>query len=316
MVWYDYAVIPLSSVFESPSRIGLTRRTDIFLRLYINTGTLNASISSPNSTTPGYSLTVANNGFNGTSPFTINYLTEASASGGIPATVANITAEIYLAKGSATSYNGVNLANSSASHPLPACRIYYSQITIQPELAEEYILNNRPKKCIYSTVLTNQYNNISGGGNFNQLISSGIVHPTAILIVPYVSSQASFSFGDFAFKSPFDTVPAGHPLSHTNLQVIIGRQNVLQSVLNYNYETFMKQIMYADFGVFTGLFDAAWWISNRFYFINVERSNITDKLQARNLKISFTNNNNVPIDVLIFTLKSNQLTIDVETGIP
>ena len=322
MVWYDYAVIPLSSVFESISKIGLTRKADIFLRLYINTGTLNASISAPNTTAPGYSLTVANNGFNGTCPFTINYLTEASAAGGIPATVANITAGIYLAKVPATSYNGINLSLSAASHPLPACRIYYSQITIQPNFAEEYILNNRAKKCIYRTVLTNQYNNITGGGNFNQLISSGIVHPTAILIVPYVSSQASFSFGDFAFKSPFDTVPAdGHPLSLTNLQVTIGGQNVLQSVLNYNYETFMEQIMYAeqltsaDFGVTTGLFDAAWWNANRYYFINVERSNITDKLQPRNLNISFTNNNNVPIDVLVFTFKSNQLTIDVETGI-
>lgn len=322
MVWYDYAVIKLATVFESLSSIGLTRKADIFLRLYINTGTLNASISSPNTTAPGYSLTVANNGFTGTCPFTINYLTEASASGGIPANTANITAGLYLAKPPATSYNGINLRNSDASHPLPACRIYYSQITIQPSFADEYILNNRAKKCIYRTVLTNQYNNITAGGNFNQLISSGIVHPTGVLIVPYVSSQATFSFGDFAFKSPFDTVPAdGHPLSLTNLQVTIGGQNILQSVLNYNYESFIEQLLYceqltsADFGVSTGLFDAAWWNYNRFYWVNVERSNITDKNQTRNLNISFTNNNNVPIDVLVFTFKSNQLTIDVETGI-
>ena len=322
MVWYDYAVVKLSTIFESLSSIGLTRRADIFLRLYVNTGTLNATISSPNTATPGYSLTVANNSFNATCPFTINYLCDTSANGGIPATVANITAGLYLAKVPNTSYNGINLANSGASHPLPACRIYYSQIVIQPALAEEYILTNRAKKCIYRTVLTNQYNNISGGANFNQLISSGIVHPTGVLIIPYVSSQASFSFGDFAWKSPFDTVPGdAHPLSLTNLQVSIGGQNVLQSVLNYNYETFLQQIMYAeqltsaDFGVSTGLFDSSFWNNNRFYYINVERSNITDKLTARNLNISFTNNNNVPIDVLVFTFKSNSLTIDVEDGI-
>ncbi len=86
------------------------------------------------------------------------------------------------------------------------------------------------------TVLTNQYNNSSGGENFNQLISSGIVHPTGILIIPYVSSQSPFSFGDFAWKSLFDTVPGdAHPLSPTNLHTF-GGQNVLQSVLNYNYE--------------------------------------------------------------------------------
>ncbi len=126
----------------------------------------------------------------------------------------------------------------------------------------------------------------------------------------------------FAFKSPFDTVPGdGHPLSLTNLQVAIGGQNVLQSVLNYNYETFLEQIMYAeqltspDFGVSTGLFDASFWNYNSYHWVNVEHSNINDKLQPRNLSISFTNNNNVPIDVLIFTFKSNQITIYVETGI-
>ena len=322
MIWYDYAVVRLATVFEALDRIGLTRKADIFMRLYVNTGTLNASISSPNTTTVGYSLTVANNSFNNTCPFTINYLNATSANGGIPATVANLTAGLYISRPPATSYNGVNLASSSASHPLPACRIYYSQITIQPDLALDYITTNRAKKCIYRTILTNQYNNITAGGNFNQLISSGVVHPTGILIVPYVSSQASFSFGDFAWKSPFDTVPAdAHPLSLTSLQITIGGQNVLQSVLNYNYESFLEQLVYneqltsADFGVTTGLFDAAFWNYNRFYWVNIERSNITDKLQPRNINISFTNNNNVPIDVLVFTFKSNSLSLDVETGI-
>ncbi len=68
------------------------------------------------------------------------------------------------------------------------------------------------------------------------------MHSTAILIVPYVSSSASFSFPDFATKSPFYTVPGdGHPLTLTNLQVTISGQNVIQSVLNYNYEKFIEQ---------------------------------------------------------------------------
>jgi hypothetical protein len=322
MTWTDYAVIKLSSIFESLSSIGLTRKADIFLRLYVNTGTLNVSVSGPATATPGYSLTTANNTFNATCPFTVNYLQDAGTTGGIPATTANITAGLYLSRPPATSFNGINLNNANFTHPLPACRIYYSQITIQPEYAEEYILNNRAKKCIYRTVLTNQYNNIPSAGNFNQLISSGVVHPTAILIVPYISTAAGFSYGDFATKSPFDTVPGdSHPISLTNLQVTIGGQNILQSVLNYNYETFLEQIVYAeqltsaDFGVTTGLFDSAFWNNNRYYWINVERSNITDKLQPRNINISFNNNCNQPIDVLVFTFKANQLTIDCETGI-
>ena len=45
-------------------------------------------------------------------------------------------------------------------------------------------------------------------------------------------------------------------------------------------------------------------------FVNVERGNIADKLQPRNINVSFNNNSNVPIDVIIFTFYSDQLTID------
>ena len=119
-----------------------------FLRLYVNTGALNASVSSAGTTTPGYSLTVANNSFNATCSFTINYLNETAASGGLGSTtLANITPGLHLAKVPATTYNCVNLSTSAASsHPLPACRIYCSQITLQPSFAKEYILNHRAKR--------------------------------------------------------------------------------------------------------------------------------------------------------------------------
>jgi hypothetical protein len=54
------------------------------------------------------------------------------------------------------------------------------------------------------------------------------------------------------------------------------------------------------------------WEASKWYFINVERGNIADKLQPRNINVSFTNNSKVPIDVIIFTFYSDQLTIDVE----
>ena len=54
---------------------------------------------------------------------------------------------------------------------------------------------------------------------------------------------------------------------------------------------------------------------HKWYFVNVERGNIADKLQPRNINVSFNNNSNVNIDVIIFTFYSDQLTTDVETGI-
>jgi hypothetical protein len=128
--------------------------------------------------------------------------------------------------------------------------------------------------------------------------------------------------------SPLTDIVVGHivyinetnSLSLTNLQVSIGGQNVLNSTLNMTYENLSQQVHLAeqltssDFGVSTGLISQAYWEASKWYFVNVERSNIADKLQPRNLNVSFNNNSNVAIDVFIFTFYSDQLTIDVETG--
>jgi hypothetical protein len=86
------------------------------------------------------------------------------------------------------------------------------------------------------------------------------VHPTGILICPFIAAVSGTGFADFQWKSPFDTCPATmSPLSLTNLQVSIGGQNVLNSTLNMTYESFLEQVILAeqltssDFGVSTGL---------------------------------------------------------------
>ncbi len=43
--------------------------------------------------------------------------------------------------------------------------------------------------------------------------------------------------------------------------------------------------------------------------------NIADKLQPRNINVSFNNNSNAAIDLIVFIFYSDQLVIDVETGI-
>jgi len=152
--------------------------------------------------------------------------------------------------------------------------------------------------------------------------TSHIVHPTGILICQFIGAAANSGLGDFQWKSPFDTCPATmSPLSLTNLQVAIGGQNVLNSTLNMTCENFLEQVNLAEqltsseFGVSTGLISQGYWEASKRYFVNVERANISDKLQPRNINKSFQNNSNLPIDVIIFTFYSDQLAIDVETGI-
>jgi hypothetical protein len=141
-------------------------------------------------------------------------------------------------------------------HPLANCRLYYSQITVDPQKSIDYVQRNRNKKVIYRSFVTNSYTNITTGSSFNALVNSGIVHPTAVPICPFIGATTGTNsgFGDF-FSS--------------------------------------------DFGVSTGLISQGYWEASKWYFVNVERGNIADKLQPRNINVSFTNNSNVAIDVII-----------------
>ena len=322
MIWYDYAIVKLSTILESLENIGLVKRFDSSIRFWINTGTLNVDVVNPNATTLQYSLGTANNTFSATCPFTVNYLNDTAAKGGIPNTTTNIVAGCYIRSPPTTSFAGINLALSGASHPMPACRIYYSQIQLDPVKSLQYLEKSRNKNVVFRNVLSNQFSGIGAGNTFNQLINAGITHPTGILIMPYIGSTTGSGFGDFQWKSPFDSCPAtSSPCSLTNLQVSVGGVNMLQSTLYYNYEHFIEQINLAeqltssDFGVSVGLFNQLYWETFKSYYVNIERSAVADKLQPRNINISFVNNSAVPIDILVFIFYSDEFQIDCETGI-
>jgi hypothetical protein len=75
----------------------------------------------------------------------------------------------------------------------------------------------------------------SASGSFNQLVNSGIIHATGVLIVPFLApvTGTSGGLGDSQWKSPLDTCPCTtSPVSLSSLQVSVGGQNVLQSTLH------------------------------------------------------------------------------------
>ena len=316
-IWYDYAVIKLAHLFESVSKFGLLRRFDAQVRVWVNTGTCNVTVANPNADTLAYSLTPGNNTFSNSCPLSINYL---PGNTGVPLTVTNIVAGLYIAKPPTTSFQGVNFANSGASHPLLNCRLYYSQIVVDPDLVGKYRDENREKTVVYRTLCSNIYPKIGPGANFNSLINAGVVNPTGVLVVPFLASTSAF--GDSQWKSPFDSCPATTcPVPLTNFQVNVGGQNMFASTMFTNYENFISQVNLAesltssDFGVATGLLNQTSWEWSRYYFCNIARSNKADKLLARNINVSFVNTSLLDIDVMIFVFYSDQLTIDTENGI-
>ena len=333
MTWYDVGLIPLKYISDFINNLGLVKKLDLVIRAYFNTGSFQIAVNGPN-TTACYYGAVSGSTFTNTCPMTVNLLADTSANGGFPALTTYVACGIFIGKAPTTNIGtaNANLAAGGASHPMPACRCYYSQIKLDPARALTYVQENRQKQVVYEAVLYNAYPSIGVGSAFSQLVQSGIKNPVGVLIIPFVSitcpvnlaagAPSGAAIGIAQFANPVDTSPATYsPCSLSNLSVTLGGVNVLNSSLNYTYENFLSQIMTAetltssDIGVSCGLISQSWWEMNRVYYIDLARSREADKAMPRNLNVSFNNNSLIPIDLMIFTIYLDKIEIDIETGL-
>jgi len=340
LVWYDVAILPVRYLCSVMDRLGLVRKLSAIMRIYFNTGSISVPVTNPalntqyfgaptNSTFPNTCPITINNvqGFSGTAP------TSAANPASCPATTAFVCAGCFIARAPTTAIpvgsGSVNIGGTSiANHPMPSCRAYYSLVKMEPSKALKYIEENRNKLVVYEQFITNQYNNLSAGASYSQLIQSGIKNPLGVVIIPLLASaqpstiSGSTAYGFSQYGSPLDTCPATYaPISLSNLQVTLGGQNVLNSSLFYTFENFLEQVALADnltssdLGIGAGLISQSWWANNRVYYVDLKRSRDADKASTRNLNISFTNNSQVNIDLLVFTLYLDKLVVDCETGL-
>jgi hypothetical protein len=303
------------------------KKFDVTLRLYFNTGSFSCAVPSNGN---GLVFSAGTSTFTNTCPMMVT----ANATASLPATTTGIAGGLFIQKPASTSLlGGINLSLSGASNSMSACRLYYPQVTLKPEKLIPYISENRNKKVVYSTILTNNFNNITSGSSFSALAQSGVTGIRGVLILPMLSSVNNGSVGSSLFSSgvtpfsqllsPADSAPATTgPFSLINLQVTIGGQNVLQNTLNYTYENFLEQVsLYeklnqGDIGLSCGLINQSYWENAyRAYYVDCTRANISDLLTPRNINISFTNNSLQPIDVLVFTEYFTEMVVDVETGL-
>jgi hypothetical protein len=344
MVWYDTAVIPLKWLCDSMRAIGLTKKFDAQIRLYLNTGSLVTPVSFVSTAAPPLASATGfpqygaptSSTFSNTCPYTVNTLPFAqatSATNGFLGTTAGnnfLVSGLFVAKSPTTSISAgtASVDLGGVTHPMPSCRLYYSQIKLEPSRALAYEQENRAKECVYEDFIFNQYSAIPAQGTFSQLIQSGIRNPLALCVIPLISTTTPVAVGSSTainitqYGNPYDTCPSTFaPISLTNFQVAIGGSNVFKSgSLFYSFENFLEQFVLADNVVAgvgaanVGVIDQKFWEASRVYWADLSRSTDADKASMRNLVLSFKNNSQVPIDLLVFTIYSSHISVDVANG--
>jgi hypothetical protein len=322
----DLAIIRLKDIFDCMNNIGLVKRFNGVLRLYINTGSLyvNCNVNNTSDTgtaNPNYKFSVSNSTFTNVCPFTINNLNSLGSAAGIAFAQKQLAVGLFIGKTLPTNNNGINLGSTSVIHPQGSCRLYYSSIIMEPERALTYSRANQAKNVVFKNYYFNQISGVGANNNWSQLIQSGITNPYALIVIPYIGTTVTGMNSMSQYQSPFDTAPAtGAPIILEELQVQLGGQQVLNSPYRYGFETFVSQfsnceaLSSSDFGVSCGVVNYEWWQANRIYYINLSRSTKADQITPRNIVLSFKNASSVPIDVQVFTVYLDRIVLNVDTG--
>jgi len=328
MYWFDYAIINLKYIVDAIAKIGLVKKAELKLKMYVNTGAVNVKVYGPNLTTTSYGAVTTT--FANTCPMTVNLITGASGDGGFIAAVDSIVAGLYISK-PPSSFNGggantVSLSGALSS-PLTQCVLYHSNIKLDNQSDTEYANANRAKKIVYEKILYATSTGIGVGNQIDKIITSSIKNPIAVVIIPYLAKNLPGSAIGTAlpfaqYESPYDTAPAtGAPLSLTNISITLGGIKVANEVLNYTFENFLHQVSLAetitssDIGLNVGLINQEYWESNRVYYMDLARSRDIDKTVSRELIVKGKNSSNAPIDVVIFAVYLEEFNIDVVTGV-
>jgi hypothetical protein len=113
------------------------------------------TVGNTDSSNVSYILTPANNTFSNTCPILVNHQAIGSNLGIVPALTTSIVAGLYIGKAPTTSFAGINLGAANIDHPLGNCRLYYFQVTVDPQKSIDYVERNRNKKVIYRSFVTN-----------------------------------------------------------------------------------------------------------------------------------------------------------------
>ena len=327
MYWMDYGIINLKYILDAVAKIGLVKKADLRLRMYVNTGAVQVTVQSPNTTTTTYKSFKTS--FANTCPITVNYLNGTAANGGIPDTATRITAGLYIGS-PPTTFNGggdSTITISQLSNSLTQCRMYYSNVKLDPNTESQYINANRSKQIIYEKIIFASVIGAPAGGLIDKTISSSILNPIGLVIVPFVSKASTSALltaalGFAQYESPWDTAPATNgPLSLTEISVSLGGKKIANEVLNYTYENFLHQVSLAetltstDIGLNCGLINQEFWENGfRVYYMDLARSRDVDKDTPRELTVKCRNNTAVPIDCLMFLVYLDKFNIDVVTG--
>jgi hypothetical protein len=209
------------------------------------------------------------------------------------------------------------------THKLTNCRLYVPCYTMENDHEKEY-LSAIPQKTIkYIDTFYKAIEGISTGSDVQYQITSSVVAPKRLIIVPMLAKEDNGVTSKFYPRmSPFASEPATcSPYLMSNFQVFVSSNPVYPQFQNYSYEMFLNEMnnFGLDGNLVSGMVSSkisyTHYINTYGYIVvNLSRRLPEDENTAVSLDIAFKLESQKKMDFYCFVETEKSMVINMVNG--
>lgn len=327
--WYIMATIRLRDMSDFFQQLPLLKGS--FLKFQLNT---NTAVHSLKLTVAGGALTdfesVQNNITGGSTPLLIS---SAEPNGAGFGQIADTC--VALGNGVYEFECAISIARDTKyNHPNPflaTTRLYVPLYTLNPTAEAQYLMLNKSKTVLYTDIYQYQVDvSTSGGiGQFNSLLTNGIVGIKNVIIVPFVGAASNPTATGSAFVAPYGSPFASEPsttspyIAINNFNLQVSGVNVYSSNEVYDFSNFKDELSQVNSimggqvdGLSSGLIGFHEFQTNaRYMVIDCSRRLPAEDFVAKSIQITGTVQSSFAnCSLMVYVEQQKQLVLDMSTG--
>lgn len=311
-VYYSQAIatIRLKDISDFIAKLGLCKGAFIKLTINTNAGLVTANVGTSKALSVEPSGVVVQGG---TFPVMCTSAeTESPLAGSIGASGQQIIFGCGIQK---LAIPGGPVVENSA---LSSCRLYVPAYTMMPEVEQGFLEASPVREIVYNDLYQFTLQKVSG--DFNQLISNGIVGAQYVVVCPIVSASSNGTSGSVSpLVSPFTSEPAttsgGSWIDQYNVQV--SGSNVYMQNIRYSWENFLEEVSSINAlnggqsdEMSSGLISYEDWSTiYKYYVTDVSRGTPMDMSVPKSIQIQGKVLGSAELDLFVFVVYKRRISI-------
>jgi hypothetical protein len=212
----------------------------------------------------------------------------------------------------------VQPACQTAQHPLlRSCRLLCPVYQLLPSYESSYLSSVGQREVNYLRVISGVIESIGPNSRFENLLNSGVVNATKLILVIQHSSTSNGATGKVHSPniSPLSSSPATtSPFLLDSFNVKVSGQPIFREYYNYDYDAYVESI--GREGGFLAPFTRREWTSGMYKFMVIPLTRRTPDTMniSQSISISGYNRTKKVLDIFWYIEQESSVTVDVYSG--